>query len=74
MRFTDLSSKAVSCYLCDKQHQPSLVNYMPTTDQWEIRNYVLPDSTLFFFVCLFVCLFFSRLFKRPKGETKITSR
>ena len=65
MRFTVLSSKAVSCYLCDKQHQPSLVNYMPTTDQWEIQNYVLPDSTLFF-VCLFVCFFFPRLFKRPK--------
>ena len=40
MRFTALSSKAVSRYICDKQHQPSLVNYMPTTHQWQIQNYV----------------------------------
>ena len=71
MRFTVLSSKAVSCYLCDKQHQPSLVNYMPTTDQWEIRNYVLPDSTLFFlFVCLFVC-FFPDFLSVQKGKQKL---
>ena len=65
MRFTVLSSKAVSCYLCDKQHQPSLVNYMPTTDQWEIQNCFARQYTVFF-VCLFVCFFFPRLFKRPK--------
>ena len=27
-----------SCWICDKQHQSSLVNYMPTTRQWEIQN------------------------------------
>ena len=53
MRFTVLSSKAVSCYLCDKQHQPSLVNYMPTTDQWEIQNCFARQYTVLF-VCLFV--------------------
>ena len=40
MRFTVLSSKAVSRYICDKPLQPSLVNYMPTTHQWQIQNYV----------------------------------
>ena len=54
MRFTVLSSKALSRYICDKKHQPSLVNYMPTTRQWEIQNYVSEDSTLFL----------PRLFKR----------
>ena len=38
MRFTVLRSKAVSHWICDKQHQPPLVNYMPTTHQWEIQN------------------------------------
>ena len=39
MRFTVLRSKAVSRWICDKQHQPPLVNYnMPTTRQWEIQN------------------------------------
>ena len=35
MRFPVLRSKAVSRQICDKQHQPPLVNYMPTTRQWE---------------------------------------
>ena len=38
MRFTVLRSKAVSRYICDKQNQPPLVNYMPATRQWEIQN------------------------------------
>ena len=37
MRFTVLRSKAVSPQTCDKQHQPPLVNYMPTTLQWEFK-------------------------------------
>ena len=37
MHFTVLNSKAVSREICEK-HQPPLVNYMPTTRQWEIKN------------------------------------
>ena len=37
MLFTVLRSKAVSRFICDKQRQPSLVNYMPTTRQREIQ-------------------------------------
>ena len=56
MRFTVFSSKAVSRYICDKQHQPTLVNYMPTTRHWEIQNCVSEDS----------CCFVPRIFKRSK--------
>ena len=38
MRFTVLRSKDDSCQICDKQHKPSMVNYMLTTRQWEIQN------------------------------------
>ena len=38
MRFTVLRSNAVSREICDKQHQPPIVNYMPTTRRWEIQN------------------------------------
>ena len=38
MGFTVLRSKAVSRRVCDKQHHPPLVNYTPTTRQWEIQN------------------------------------
>ena len=37
MRFTVLRSKAVSRWICDKQHQP-LGSYIPSTRQWEIQN------------------------------------
>ena len=37
MHFTVLNSKPVSREICEK-HQPPLVNYMPTTRQWEIKN------------------------------------
>ena len=36
--FYFLRSKAVSRYICEKQHQPLVVNDMPTTRQWEIQN------------------------------------
>ena len=48
MRFPVLRSKAVSRQICDKQHQPPLVNYMPTTRQWEIQNSMFRrQNTLF---------------------------
>ena len=37
VRFTVLRSKAVSRLICDKQHQPQLVNYMSTTRQWDFK-------------------------------------
>ena len=41
MRFTVLRRK-LSCFTvaCDNQRQPPLVNYTPTTRQWEIQNSV----------------------------------
>ena len=48
MHFTVLNSKAVSREICEK-HQPPLVNYMPTTRQWEIKINVSDHSTLFVF-------------------------
>ena len=50
MCFTVLRSKAVSLKICDKQHQLQLVNYMPTTRQWEIQNSMFrtPVDYLFF--------------------------
>ena len=36
-----------SHWICDKQHQSSLVNYMPSTRQWEIQNSMLRKSTFF---------------------------
>ena len=45
MRFTVLRSKAVSR---DKQRQPSLVNSMPTTRQWEIQNSIFLTPEHFF--------------------------
>ena len=49
MRFTVLRSKTVSCWICDKQHQSPLVNYMPTTRQWETQNsmFCLPIDCFF---------------------------
>ena len=38
MRFTVLRSETVSRKICDEKHQPPLVNYMPTTPQWETQN------------------------------------
>ena len=38
MRFTILRGEADSRKICDKQHRPPLVSYMPTTRQWEIQN------------------------------------
>ena len=38
MCFTVLRSKAVPREICDKQHQPPIVNYMLATRQWEIQN------------------------------------
>ena len=50
MRFPVLSSKAVSRWICDKQHQPLLVNDMHTTHQWEIQNRRFGRQyTVFFF-------------------------
>ena len=37
MHFAVLNSKAVSREICE-EHQPPLVNFMPTTRQWEIKN------------------------------------
>ena len=48
MRFTVLRSKAVSHEICDKQHQPPIVNYMPTTRQWEIQNSMFGTPVDFF--------------------------
>ena len=44
MRFTVLGSKAVSREICDK-HQPPIVNYTPTTRQWEIQNSIFGTRT-----------------------------
>ena len=45
MRFTILRSKAVSRYICDKQHQPPLVTYtaayMPTTLQHVFKSQLM---------------------------------
>ena len=51
MRFTILRSKAVAREICDKQHQPPIVNYMPTTRQWEIQNSLsrTPEDCFFFY-------------------------
>ena len=54
MRFPVLSSKAVSRQICDKQHQPPLVNYMARarfrSRQWEIQNSMFrTPGSLFFF-------------------------
>ena len=38
MRFSVLRSKAVSRSIRDKHHQPPIVNYLPTTSQWENQN------------------------------------
>ena len=56
MRFTVLRSNAVSREICDKQHQPPIVNYMPTTRQWEIQNSMFGRQYTVF----------SRLFKGSK--------
>ena len=36
----------------DKQHQPPIVNYMPTTGRWEIQNSMFgtPVDCFFFFL------------------------
>ena len=65
MCFTVLRSKAVSRYICDKQHQPPLVNYMPTTRQWEIQNSVFRTP---------VHCFLSRLFKGSKKKHGSSNR
>ena len=44
MRITVLRSKAVSREICDKQNQPPIVNYMPTTRRWEIQNSMFADT------------------------------
>ena len=48
MRFTVLGSKAVSREICDK-HQPPIVNYTPTTRQWEIQNSIFGTPADCFF-------------------------
>ena len=48
MLCTVLRSKAVSRWISDKQHQPPIVNYMPTTRQWEIQNSMLGTPVDFF--------------------------
>ena len=48
MRYTVLRSKAVSRLICNKQHQPLLTNYMPTTRQWEIQNTMFRTPVPFF--------------------------
>ena len=48
MLCTVLRSKAVSRWICDKQHQPPIVNYMPTTRQWEIQNSMFGTRVDFF--------------------------
>ena len=49
MRCTVLRSKAVSHKICEKQHQPPLVNYnMPTTRQWEVENSMFRTPLDFF--------------------------
>ena len=52
MRFIVLESKAVSREICDKKHQPPIVNYMPTTRQWEIQNSMFGTSVGCFFPTL----------------------
>ena len=37
MRFAVLRSKTVSRQICNKQHQPLLVNYMSTASQWNFK-------------------------------------
>ena len=49
MRFTVLRSKAVSREICDKQHQPPIVNYMPTTRQWETQSSIFGTPADSFF-------------------------
>ena len=45
MRFTVLRSNAVSREICDKQHQPPIVNYMPTTRQWGNSKFNVWDAS-----------------------------
>ena len=56
MGFTALRSKTVSCYNCDKQYHPPLVNYMPTTHDImgiNSKSNVSDTSTLTVFSPLF---------------------
>ena len=53
MRFTVLRSKTVSRKICDEKHQPPLVNYMPTTPQWETQNSMFRTPVDSFFPLLF---------------------
>ena len=41
--------KVVSREICDKQHQPPIVNYTPTTCQWEIQNSIFGTPVDCFF-------------------------
>ena len=49
MHVTVLRIKAFSSEISDKQHQPPIVNYMPTTRQWEIQNSIFGTPLDFFF-------------------------
>ena len=68
MRFTVLRSKAVSRQICDKQHQPPLVNYMPTTRQNSKYN-VSDAGGLFFFSRLLIA---QNMVRVIEGKLEIT--
>ena len=53
MRFIVLRSNAVSRQICDKKHQPPLVNNMPTTRQGKIQNSMFRTPVDWFFFCFF---------------------
>ena len=49
MRFTVLRSKTVSRKICDKKHQPPLVNYMPYNTSMGNAKFNVSDASRLFF-------------------------
>ena len=53
MRFTVLRSKTVSRKICDKKHQPPLVNYMPYNTSMGNAKFNVSDASRLLFPLLF---------------------